>query len=171
MGSISAQKYFTRSAKITFFSDARVEKIEAVNNSAISVLDASTGNMEFAVLIKGFQFQKSLMQEHFNENYMESSKYPKAIFKGRVNNWSEINLQKDGEYTANIDGEITVHGVTKKIETTATFIIKEGLISATSVFELTVADFKIKIPRVVRDNIAKKVAVTVSVNNYQLFNN
>ena len=171
MGSISAQKYFTRSAKITFFSDARVEKIEAVNNSAISVLDASTGNMEFAVLIKGFQFQKSLMQEHFNENYMESSKYPKAIFKGRVNNWSEINLQKDGEYTANIDGEITVHGVTKKIETTATFIIKEGLISATSVFELSVADFKIKIPRVVRDNIAKKVAVTVSVNNYQLFNN
>ncbi|MEK7253941.1 MAG: YceI family protein, partial [Bacteroidota bacterium] len=92
---IQAQKYFTREGKITFVSDAAMEKIEAVTNSATSVIDMATGAVEFAVLIKGFQFKKALMQEHFNENYMESSKFPKATFKGKIDNFSSVNLKKD----------------------------------------------------------------------------
>ena len=77
---LSAQKFFTREGKISFYSDAPMEKIEAHNQQATSVIDIESGRMEFAVLIKAFQFEKALMQEHFNENYMESSKYPKATF-------------------------------------------------------------------------------------------
>ena len=86
MGSsaLLGQKYFTKDGKVSFYSDALMEKIEAHNTKAASVIDAENGQMEFAVLIKAFQFEKALMQEHFNENYMESSTYPKASFKGKI---------------------------------------------------------------------------------------
>ena len=102
IGSADAQKYFTRSGKISFYSDTPMEKIEAKNGSATSVLDTESGKMEFAVLIKGFQFAKSLMQDHFNENYMESSKYPKALFKGEISNIDDVDFGHDGQLpTAN----------------------------------------------------------------------
>ena len=97
-GMIFGQRYFTKAGKVSFLSDASVEKIEATTNTGTCVLDASSGKIEFAVLIKSFQFEKALMQEHFNENYMESSKYPKAIFKGQIVEWSNIDLSKDGNY-------------------------------------------------------------------------
>nr|HQU57378.1 YceI family protein [Chitinophagaceae bacterium] len=82
---VNAQtKYFTKNGKITFFSKASLENIEALNKSVTAVLDTKSGNIQFAVLMKGFEFEKALMQEHFNENYLESHKYPKAIFKGEV---------------------------------------------------------------------------------------
>ncbi len=169
LGSADAQKYFTRSGKISFYSDAPLEKIEAVNNSATSVLDAETGKMEFAVLIKGFQFEKSLMQEHFNENYMESSKYPKALFKGKITDMDAVNFNQDGEYTVNVKGDLTIHGVTQPKEATGTFTVKDGKIAASSTFETKVADHKIEVPSVVRENIAKAVLVKVEID-YELFN-
>ena len=162
--SLTAQKYFTRNGKISFFSDAPLEKIEAVNNSATSVLDTESGKMEFAVLIKGFQFAKSLMQEHFNENYMESSKYPKAIFKGEITNLAAIDFKQDGEYPAEIKGQLTIHGVTKDRDINGTFVVKNGVVAANSVFNVTVAEHNIEIPGVVKDNIAKEVQVKVEVD-------
>lgn len=146
-----------------------MEKIEAHNNSATSVIDLASGKMEFAVLIKAFQFKKALMQEHFNENYMESSKYPKAVFKGHITNLKDIGFGTEGTYAANVAGDITIHGVTKSIEATGQFVVNDGIIAATSSFELTVADFDIEIPALVRDKIAKTVAVTFK-GDYQEFN-
>ena len=91
------QKYFSKTGKIAFSSQASLEKIEAQNTSASTVLDISTGAMEWAVLIKGFKFEKALMEEHFNENYLESGTYPKAKFKGKIDNLSAGNCNKDGE--------------------------------------------------------------------------
>ncbi len=167
-GSLSAQKFFTRDGQISFFSDAPLEKIEAHNSSATSVFDAESGRVEFAVLIKGFQFEKALMQEHFNENYLESDKFPKALFKGRITNMEEIDLHTSGTYTAQVSGELTIHGVTQPLETTAQFTVKNGHIHAFSSFEVAVADFGIEIPGIVRDKIAKVVRVDVSVEYQEL---
>lgn len=166
--SVNAQKYFTREGKIDFYSDAPMEKIEASNNTVTCVVDAESGKMEFAVLIKAFQFEKALMQEHFNENYMESSKFPKATFKGQINNLAAINFSKDGEYPAKISGELTIHGVAQPVETEGTFTVKDGKIAAVSTFEIAVADYKIEIPAVVRDNIAKMVRIDVDLHLQEL---
>ena len=168
MNSVSAQKYFTRDGKISFFSDAALEKIEAHNSKATSVLDASSGKLEFAVLIKAFQFEKALMQEHFNENYMESSKYPKAKFKGQIDNMDALKLDKDGSYTVQVSGDMTIHGVSNKLSTPATITVKGGHIQAVTSFDVIVADYNIEIPSVVRDNIAKIVKVDVDVQYQKL---
>ena len=111
----SAQKFFTRDGKVKFDATAAAspEKIDALSNSATAVLDAANGNFQWAVLVKGFQFEKSLMQEHFNENYLESGKHPKATFVGKITNLGEVNLAKDGTYNAIVSGQMTVHGVKK----------------------------------------------------------
>ena len=165
---VEAQKYFTREGKVSFFSEAPLENIEAHNSKATSVMDASNGRMEFAVLIKAFQFEKALMQEHFNENYMESDKYPKATFKGNIMNFESIELDKDGEYTVTVQGDLTIHGETKSIESPGKIIVKDGHISADSTFDVTVADFKIEIPSIVRDNIAKTVTIKIAVDYEEL---
>lgn len=168
LGSLSAQKYFTREGNISFFSDTPMEKIEADNSSATCVFDSESGAIQFAVLIKAFNFEKALMQEHFNENYLESSKYPKSTFKGSITNMDEIEITKDGEYKAKVVGDLTIHGVTKNVETTGMFKIKNGTISADAEFEVAVADYDIEVPSVVRDNIAKIVLVKVSVEFEEL---
>jgi len=165
---VDAQKYFTRSGKIVFSSSAPLEKIEAVNQKATSVIDLESGKMEFAVLIKAFQFQKGLMQEHFNENYMESDKYPKGKFKGAIVDMSKVNFSKDGTYKVTVKGNLTIHGETNEVETEGTFTIVDGVISATSTFDIEVADYKIEIPKVARDNIAKVVTITADMK-YELF--
>lgn len=164
-----AQKYYTREGKVSFFSEAPLEKIEAFNSKATSVIDVSTGKIEFAILIKAFQFEKSLMQEHFNENYMESDKYPKATFKGDITNIGTIDLTKDGQYEVKVKGDLTIHGVTKTIEIPGKILVKDGQITATSSFEVVVADYKIEIPAIVRDNIARTVRIDIAVN-YEALN-
>ncbi len=165
---LQAQKHFTRTGKITFSSEAPLEKIEASNQKATSIIDLETGKMEFAVLIKAFQFEKALMQEHFNENYMESDKFPKAIFKGAIADLTKIDFSKDGDYPTKVKGKLTIHGESNEIEVDGTINIKDGKISASSNFEVAVADYKIKVPAVVKDNIAKTVQISVNMN-YELF--
>lgn len=167
--SLSAQKFFTKAGQISFYSDTPMEKIEAHNNKAVSVLDTESGAMEFSVLIKGFQFEKALMQEHFNENYMESNTYPKSLFKGKITNMSAVNLQSDGTYDVTVAGELTIHGVTQSVETTGTMTVADGTLSAQSSFEVAVADYEIEIPKVVADNIAKVVRIDVTLD-YQPLN-
>ena len=167
--SMSAQKYFTRSGEITFKSEAPLETIEANNVKATSVLDVQSGRIEWAVLIKAFRFEKALMEEHFNENYMESSKYPKASFKGKINNMADVDFSIDGTYPIEVEGEMEIHGQTQLVVTTATILIEEGRVIGKSELTLEVADYGIKIPKIVKDNIAKEVTVTVHAN-YELLN-
>ena len=155
------QKYFSKTGKISFVSDAPMEKIEAMNTSASTVLDAATGNMEWAVLIQGFKFDKALMQEHFNENYVESHKFPKAEFKGQIVNNGEVNYNKDGTYTATVKGKLTIHGETKDVETVGTIVVKGGKIDTDASFTVELADYKIEVPKIVKDNISKTISITV----------
>ncbi len=164
------QKFFSKTGKISFSSDAPMEKIEATNSSASTVMDLGSGNLEWAVLIQGFQFEKSLMKEHFNENYMESTKYPKAVFKGKIDNVSSIELTKDGTYEVAISGQLEIHGVSKPVNTQGTITIKKGAVtSAYSKLSIALADYGIEVPRLVGDNISKTVDITVQAD-YQLLN-
>jgi hypothetical protein len=162
--SLFAQKYYSKVGQVVFSSDAPLEKIEAKNTNGLIVLDAATGRIECSVLIKGFQFEKALMQDHFNENYMESHKFPKGVFKGTITNIQDIHFKKDGTYTAVLKGDLTLHGVTRPFSTTGKVMIKGGKMTASSSFEILVADYNIEIPKVVRDNIAEKVKVTIQAD-------
>lgn len=158
----SAQKVYTKNGSISFFSTAAMENITADNTQVMSVLNTQTGELLFSVLIKGFHFKKSLMEEHFNENYMESDKYPKASFKGNITEAAKINYSKDGNYVVNVTGELTIHGVTKKVSAPGTLSVKSGLVSAISKFNIKLSDYNISIPAIVKDKIAETIDITVS---------
>ena len=166
---VTAQKYIDRNGKASFFSSAPMEDIEAHNNQAVSIMDTGTGEIVASILMKSFNFRKALMEEHFNEKYIESDKYPKATFKGKITNPDQLDTSKNGKYTLDITGEITLHGVTKPLAVKAEAVVNDGAIQAKAVFPLVVNDFKIVIPKLVRNNIAEKVEVTV-LFNYQPMN-
>lgn len=157
-----AQRFFTRDAKVKFNSETPLEKIEAVNKSGTCVLDAATGKMEWKVLIKGFLFEKALMQEHFNENYMESSTYPNATFKGQITNLSDVNFTQDGKYNVKTSGKLTIHGVERDVNMEGTLKVSKGTLEVLSNFTIKPEDYKITIPSLVKDNIAKEIKVAVS---------
>jgi hypothetical protein len=162
---VSAQgKYFTKNGKITFFSSTSFEDIEAVNRSVSVVLDSKTGDLQFAVLIKGFQFKKALMQEHFNERHMESDKYPQSEFKGKITNNNAINYTKDGSYTARVKGVLTIHGITKEIETNGTIKVANGKIDSHSIFNIELADYKVSHTNKVSNSI--KITVDCSLEPF-----
>ena len=161
---LGQDKYFTREGHITFQSNAEDEDIEAHNYKVTCVLDAATGNMEFAVLMKAFEFEKALMEEHFNENYVESDKFPKSTFKGSISNTSDVDWNKDGEYKVTVAGDLTIHGVTQKVEESGTIVIKDGVVSANSEFPIAIADYDIEIPKVVIRNIAEKIKIIVKLD-------
>lgn len=154
-------KFYTKSGKISFFSSTPLEDITALNKNVVTLLDTKTGDLQFAALMKGFEFKKALMQEHFNSDYVESNKFPKAEFKGQIINNSEINYTTNGTYTAKVKGKLTVHGVTKDIETTGTVVVKDGKLTLGSSFNVLVADYNITIEKLYRDNISKSIKVTV----------
>ena len=160
--SLYAQKYMTRTGKVTFFSATSLENIEAFNNETGSVLDAKTGDIIFQVPIRSFKFEKALMQEHFNENYMESSKYPKAEYKGKITNLSAVNFAKDGRYDVQTAGKMTIHGVTKDVSIPGTITVKGNTITSASKFKVKTADYNIAIPKLVEGKIAKEIEVTVN---------
>jgi len=161
-GAMHAQeKFFTRTGKIAFSSKAPVENIDAYHKSATCVLDAKTGNLQFALLMKGFEFEKALMQEHFNENYVESDKFPKAEFKGMIANTSAVNFSTDGVYPVKVKGNLTLHGVTKEVEADGNITVKDGKVISRSDFKILLSDYNIAIPKLVKDNISNSVAVSV----------
>lgn len=164
-GVILAQtRYMTKTGYIGFYSHTPVEDIKADNNQVASILDSQTGEMVFNVLIKSFVFEKALMQEHFNENYMESDKFPKASFKGKVTNLDKIDFSKNGTQSVELSGEMTIHGVTKPFTTKGTLEIQTGKIIGKSKFSIKPEDYNITIPGVVREKIAKEMDVTVVMN-------
>lgn len=159
-----AQNFITKNGKISFFSKTDVEDIEAVNNQAVSVINTQTGSVNFSLLVNGFLFKKALMQEHFNENYMESAKYPKATFKGTITDLSKVDFKKDGSYTVSVTGDLFMHNVTNKITVPATIQVKGNTITANSTFKVKLDDYKISVPAVVQNNISKTIELKVDCN-------
>jgi hypothetical protein len=162
MTTMAQDKFFTKNGKINFVSKGTVETIEAQHKSVTCVLDSKTGNIQFSVLMKGFEFKKALMQEHFNENYVESDKFPKADFKGQIANNSDVNYTKDGSYNVKVKGKLTLHGETKDVETSGTITVSGGKPTATSEFNVLMSDYKIAIPGVVKDHMDNNVKITVN---------
>lgn len=163
MGNMAfAQKYMTRTGKVSFFSTTPVENIEAFNNEAAAVLDSKTGDVAFQLPIKSFKFEKALMQEHFNENYMESDKFPKADYKGKITDISKVNFAKDGTYNVSSSGKMTIHGVTKDVTIPGTITVKGSEATMNSKFKVKTADYGIKIPSMVVTKVAKEIEVTVN---------
>lgn len=153
-----AQKYRLSSSEVSFFSEAPMEDIEAHNADSRSIFDAATGDIAFVVPIKGFEFEKSLMQEHFNENYLESDKYPNAKFEGTLEGYEAAKTEQ--QVTAR--GEMTIHGVTHQIEVPGT-VKKDGSgLSMRATFPIKLEDYDIDIPKVVFYNIAEEVEVSVN---------
>jgi polyisoprenoid-binding protein YceI len=159
----NGQKFMTKNGYIGFSSHTAIDDIKADNNQVAAVLDISTGDMVFQVLIKSFHFEKALMEEHFNENYMESDKFPKSTFRGKIINLSSVDFNKPGKYDVTVDGDLNMHDVTNKISVKGTIEVVQGGVNASSKFNIVPEDYKINIPGVVRDNIAKTLEVTVTI--------
>ena len=160
--SANAQLYTSRNGFIGFYSKTPLEDIKAENKQVYAVIDAGKKMLAFNLLVKGFSFTKKLMQDHFNENYIESDKYPNARFTG--NYTGDVDPAKNGIYKVQVQGDLTLHGVTKAINVPATIEVKDGKLLGASNFKLTPSDFNIKIPSLVREKIAEQIDVHVSVN-------
>lgn len=160
---LSAQeKYFTKEGYITFYSHSLVEDIKAENHQVLSIIDESDGQIAIQLLMRSFIFKKALMQEHFNENYIESHKYPKATFKGIIENFSDIAI---GESDINIKGTLNIHGKQKEINTRARINKTPEELDISGNFIVKVADFDIKIPAVVINNIAKNIKISFDLKH------
>lgn len=159
--SIQAQRVLnSKNGVIKFNASTPLETIRAINLQAESKLAEKTGQLVISVLIKGFKFDNQLMQDHFNENYLESSKYPRAVFKGYINKLNEIDLTKNGIYPVTADGSLTLHGVTQRVIARGNVMVNSGGITIESVFKITLRDFNIN-GSYIGEKIARDVEVGV----------
>jgi YceI-like protein len=158
----SAQQYMTRTGFIGFYSKTSLEDIIAENNQVYAIIDVGGKKIAFSALLKGFIFKKELMQEHFNENYVESDKYPKTSFTGVYT--GDVQLTANGVYKILVKGNLTLHNVTKPVTVSATLEVSNGKLSGNAEFKLKPEDFNISIPSIVRDKISSEMNVRVKID-------
>ncbi|MGZ0015184.1 YceI family protein [Yeosuana sp. AK3] len=158
-----AQKQVSSKTHIKFFSTTPAENIEANNYASVSTLDTASGDIVFSVPMQSFEFEKALMQEHFNgKKFLNTKANPKAKLTGKIENIASLDFSKDGTYTADVAGELTINGVAKPINEKATITVKEGKVSLNSKFNVTLADHEVAFKGgKPATNIAKTVEVTV----------
>jgi hypothetical protein len=162
-GTKAQDNYFTRTGNINFISRTPIIDIAGYNKEVISYFNIKTGDIVFGVIIRSFKFPLPLAEEHFNENYMETDKYPDAGFHGKIVNIKEIDLKKAGTYDVEVEGNLKIHGVTKKISQKGKITVINDKITAKSEFKIAPEDYGIKIPVIVSDKIAKEVEAYVDV--------
>ncbi len=154
-----AQKYKSSSGTIKFFSEELLEDITAINKSVSSAFDKESGQIVFSIPINKFEFEKSLMQEHFNEKYLESDKFPKATFKGKITNYN-VDQQNPKAWA---EGELEIHGVKQKIKVPGSIDFNSGKIVIHCVFIVKLVDYDISIPSLMFQKIAEEIEVTVDI--------
>lgn len=161
-----SQKWFTKSGSVSFFSHTNIEDIKAKTGQATVIFDAGSGEFNTKVLIQAFQFKKKLMQEHFNENYMESTKYPEAIFIGKINNIKNVDFTKDSTYTISCAGKLTMHGITKDIVCPNGTLKINNNTQATikAKFNVLLKDFNIEVPKLYKSKISDTIEITFESN-------
>lgn len=152
------QKYKTEKSVVIFFSDAAIEDITAENKNAAGVFNPETGEIAFSIPIREFQFAKSLMKEHFNEKYMDSEKYPKSTFQGKINGF---DTKASGAQSVKAAGKLSIHGETKDIDVPGTIEVQGDKMIMKSKFIVKLEDYKITIPQLMWQNIAEQVEVTL----------
>jgi polyisoprenoid-binding protein YceI len=152
--------YACKNAQVSLFSSAPIEDIAAKTSSGTSVYNSATGDLIFSVPITTFKFPKALMQEHFNSDYLESDKYPRATFKGKIQ--EHPDLTKNGTYPVTAVGELDVHNVKQNRTVQGTLTVNNGVVTLTSEFMVKCADHHIEIPRLVFHNIAESIKMNVT---------
>lgn len=158
----SQSLYKATDGEISFFSETAMENIDAVNKDVKALINTKSGEVAFIVANVGFHFEKPLMEEHFNENYMESDKYKTSVFKAKIT--GDVDYTKDGKYSVKVKGMLNMHGVEKEREINGEINVRDGKINVISEFDVNLKDHKIKIPKLVVKNIAETVKVTVNLN-------
>ena len=154
--------YMTKTGGAWFDAGTGVEDITGNNKSVLSAINTSTGDIQFSVNIKSFEFWSALLQEHFNENYMESDKYPKSTFSGKIINIDKVNTNKDGSYPVSVKGTLEIHGVKKEVETKGILKVSGESINATADFTVVLDDYKIPIPNLVKDKLSKTAKIKIN---------
>lgn len=157
-----AQLLRQESSSLSFFSNAPMEDIYAESKKCISAIDAKKKTFVFIMKPKNFVFKNPLMQEHFNENYMESEKFPKATFSGKIT--GDFNINADGKYPVKVNGKLNIHGVEKEREISGNIIVKNGKVSIESKFAVKLEEHGVKIPSMMTKKIAEVVEINVNVN-------
>ncbi|GCC50189.1 YceI family protein [Chryseotalea sanaruensis] len=158
-GTAEAQKYNSTKGSISFLSDALIEDIAAENTAALAILDASSRQLAFSVPVNEFQFEKKLMQAHFNEKYLETEKYPKATFQGSL---SDFSMTSKASQQVTAKGKLTIHGVTKDVQIPGTLLIDaKSEIKINAAFVVALKDYNVKIPKLLWENIAEEVNVKI----------
>lgn len=158
--SIAQPIFMGKNGQISFFSKTPLENIDATSEQLTVILNSITRDLVFSVRISSFKFDKDLMQEHFNEKYMESDKFPEATFKGKIN--EEVDLSKDGTYDITATGVLKIHGVEKPRTEKGTIIVRSGQIIVNSAFKVKCVDHNIEIPKLVASNIAESLDVKLN---------
>ena len=151
------QIYMTKTGQSSFFSETPLENISAVNNQVAVLLNTATGEMAILMQQRAFHFPNKLMEEHFNENYMETEKFPTAVFTGKIK--EVLDYTKDGSYSVNADGALSMHGVKQNRTLKGQLVIANGQITLTSAFDVKLTDHKIEVPTLVIAKIAESISV------------
>lgn len=157
---LAQEKYLTKKGLVTFEASVpSFEEVKAQNKAATAIIDLETGELAVLVFIKGFRFKNALMEEHFNENYAESNTYPKATFKGQINRFHNMNFNESNK-AVSISGVLNFHGVSKTIENTTVYIKRQNnTIHLTGTFKVSVSDFNITIPKIVKSKVSEDVQI------------
>lgn len=163
LGVFAQGKFIAKNAYISFYSSTPMEDILGETYEAVTILDSETGEVLFQAIMTTFHFKRALMEEHFNENYMESTKFPKTKFKGKIEGFTR-DMLKAPVASIKITGQLNVHGVEKTITVPGTIGLENGQLVATSKFKVTPEDYGITIPSLVRDKIGKEMEVTVKAS-------
>lgn len=160
-----AQQYYSKKGQVSFFSEAPIENIEAVNKDVSAIIDSQSGGFAFRLKIQDFTFPSSLMQEHFNESYLESDKYPLSTFTGSIADISKLDLSS--RQTLTVKASLSIHGITQETEMVAYAQIINGELHISSTFDVVLEDYDIDIPKIMMYKIAEviKVAVDIKLQN------
>ncbi|GAB2961218.1 hypothetical protein GCM10027048_31610 [Hymenobacter coalescens] len=158
---VAQQRYSTRSATIDFFSHAPLEDITARNSQVAASVDLASRQLAFVAAMQDFVFANGLMQTHFNTKYVESDKYPRATFSGRIQQLPAEGLPASGAVSVVVEGDLTIHGVKRRVQVPGTLEMLDRQLVAKARFEVAPADYHIGIPALVREHIAKTVTVAV----------
>lgn len=165
----AGNRYFTKSGSISFISATPLIDIEGTDNRVTSFLDIKTGEIVFSVFNKDFKFRLALAEEHFNENYMYSEKYPQSKFKGKITNIGTTDLTKEGTYFVTVEGDLTIKDRTNHVKATGSLEVKNSKIIANSKLNVLLKDYNIEVPKIVEDKVAKEIPITIRME-YELYN-
>lgn len=157
----SAQVFKSSTGNIQFKSKTLIEEFTATNAEVEAAIAPAKNQIQFRVPVNGFIFKSALMQKHFQENYMETSKFPYSNYVGKIKDASSVNYAVDGEYTIESIGKLSIHGVTKDISITGKVVVKDGALILKSNFKVSCSDYGIKIPAASTASISNNIDITV----------